>query len=165
MKKIALKKNQIAPVSFSGDPILAELRNQSDAIQARITSLEISMHIIKIEESEWNLFRKKAQNQAGNSQDSIRQATFDRLDSVATKSAARYAEQKQKIQSVLEELNEAAGRLAESVAMMNIERNLHSVMKSLPADVAMEPVIEYKENLREIQRVLYTADAVLELTR
>ena len=166
MKKLALRKtkNSIS-TSFSGDHILKEIEKQHNAVKERLAVIEISMKIMEIEEKEWDTFNKQASLKAANTKDSNRQATFERLKSISKNTATRYAEQRKKLETIQHELKDAAERLDESMAVLKIERNLHSIISSLPEEAALEPLAGFEENMREVKRVIYTADAVLELTR
>lgn len=165
MKKIALRKtkNSVA-LNFSGNHILAELEKQYDAVQERLLAMEISLKILEIEETEWKSFAKNSRVKAANANGN-RQATFERLESISSNTAAKYSAQREKLENVRNELKDAAERLDESMAVLKIERNLHSIISSLPEEAALEPLVGFEENMREVKRVIYTADAVLELTR
>lgn len=167
MKKLAiLKTNNSAEVyGFSGDAVLKDLQLQQDNVQNRLSSLRISMNILNTEEKEWTSFARQAKEQVEAATEPNRKATFVRLENIATKSANQSAEQSKKITKVGLELKDASNRLDELISVLKIEKNLQSVISNLSDYDSVDPLSGYDENIREIKRVLYTADAVLELAQ
>lgn len=168
MKKLlSLRNNKKAleKSGFSGDQVLSELEKHHKAVQERLSSINISISIMDIEKREWNSFLARSAKEAKTAKDANRRATFARLESISAKTASSYDEQRKKLAVVRDELEETSSRLDESISVLKIERNLHSIISILPQGADIEPIAGIEDNMRDVKRVLYTADAILELTR
>lgn len=163
LKPFADKKDKaLAPLTYSGDTVLTELRSHHEAVGERLDAAEFAYEMATRESIKWGELRDEAARKAqGASANTL--VALKHLHTVADKNASRYAERVPKLKEVVGELKKTFTRLTEALAMIEVDRNLRAVTDIFAIEGFSNETFSIETESREIKELLYVADALIEL--
>lgn len=163
LKPFAGKKDKaLAPLTYSGDTVLTELRAHHEAVGERLDAAEFAHEMATRESIKWGELRDEAARKAHKASANTLVA-LKHLQTVAEKNAKRYEERVPKLKEIVEALGKTHVRLTEALAMIEVDRNLRAVTDIFAIEGFNDSTFSIETESRDIKELLYVADALIEL--
>lgn len=162
-RMVRANKADHAQVS-AGGTILSDLEKHRDSLSERINGISLARHLLFVERNSWPQLQKEVENRKSRTNDPMKLASLERLQKIADATAAKYADNSTKLDDKLNELRDIQGRINSAITMIEVENNLRSVTAMFEGETG-QAHSEFNLDLetREIQRLLHSADGLLEI--
>lgn len=155
-------RGKLSPLKHPGEKTLKELREQQTALKQRLSAANFAYHIIGNEFLAWSAIVIDADLKAEAAKGKP-QIAAAHLAKIATSTRGRYQERLPDLKKVISELTETTKRVTEAIAMIEVDHNLRAVTDLFAVDGFDQIDFNMTTETREIQLLLHTTDALLEI--
>lgn len=160
-----IRSHRPAVFTPAGGNLLPELEKHLETLDAQIETSSVSHAVVKLEIQEWNTMANRIQEKKANTKDANKLASLNRLEKIAHQSIKEYEAKQEKLQN-LKGAYELKERIQSAISMIEVENSLRHVTHLFSdSTTETETAISLEHETREIRRLLYTTESLMELTR
>lgn len=148
-----------------GGKLLPELQKHLKTLDGRIEIFSQQKQIIDAELREWRTLEQTVREKKKYIEDENKLASLERLHHIAQRMIADYEMKKESLQSDKSTV-ELRERTHSAIAMIEVENSLRDVTSMFSDTAGAENnAFVLEQETREIRRLLYTSESLLELNR
>lgn len=163
IKNIVRSQKASATKSFGGD-IMAELQKHLATLDERVSTVSVAQTMARIEKESWAGMLKTLQKKIQSEPDGKKAQSLSRLADIASANISVVSENLNAYQEKNAELAEIRKRVVQAIGMIEVENNIRSVTSMYDGQKGFESLtINLELETREIRRLLYTTDGLMEI--
>jgi hypothetical protein len=161
---LSITRKSVSHDKFGGK-LLPELQKHLQTLDDRLEIFAGQKKIVDSELREWRILEQAVREKKKYIEDENKLASLERLHQIAQRMVAEYEMKRDNLQSD-KSTAELRERTHSAIAMIEVENSLRDVT-SMFADTAgaEHNVFAIEQETREIRRLLYTSESLLELNR
>jgi hypothetical protein len=165
VKNIMRSKKPGTLIAVGGD-LLQELQKHLNVLDERIVTAEQGQAVALINVQEWTNIFKQIQSKKLSFQDNDKQLqSLLRLEEIARASTKDAIKQYKSYEGKTDELEEIRKRILQAISMIEVENNVRSITAMYDGKNGFETqAVSLEIETREIRRLLYATDGLMEIT-
>lgn len=161
---LSITRKSSTPDKFGGK-LLPELQKHLKTLDSRLALFAQQKKIVDAELREWRTLEQAVRQKKNYIEDENKLASLERLHQIAQRMVADYEMKRNSLQSDKSTV-ELRERTHSAIAMIEVENSLRDVTSMFSDTAGAENnAFALEQETREIRRLLYTSESLLELNR